>query len=93
MERWAILLSTLLAGAATLLLACTSDTSSGATHVHVGCDAGACTEDFTIIGICAQDRPHMCFCGAKGNTSPPSADCIPNDVKPPPPNTQAYCCP
>jgi hypothetical protein len=74
------------------LSGCNSDTASAPAHVHVGCEAGAgCTEDFTVVGVCAQDRPHMCFCGA--NASAPSPDCTANAVKPPPPNAQAYCCP
>jgi hypothetical protein len=86
--RWAIVV------AAAFLFACNDDANSSPGHVHVGCEAGAsCTEDFSVIGICAQDRPHMCFCGANGNTSPPSSDCLGNEVKPPKPNTQAYCCP
>ena len=71
----------------------TTDSSSG--HVNIGCDAGGnCIEDDTTVqGVCAQDRPHMCFCGVDGGTDIPNSDCQPNVVKPYSPYTRALCCP
>jgi hypothetical protein len=96
MLRWLILGAALAAPpAALVLVACTSsDSQSGGSHVHIGCEAGAgCVEDTNITGICAQDRPHMCFCGANGSTAVPSPDCLGTVVKPPAPYSKAYCCP
>ncbi len=78
-----------------LLVACNSGASDGSGgHVHVGCEAGVgCAEDTTVQGICAQDRPHMCFCGADGGTQVPGPDCVGNAVKPYAPYTRALCCP
>ena len=89
------LLEAALIAALLALAACTSDSTDGANaHVHVGCEAGAgCAEDTTVQGICAQDRPHMCFCGADGGTAQPSSDCLANAVKPYAPYTHAFCCP
>ncbi len=76
-------------------LGCNSDATDGSSgHVHIGCEAGAgCAEDTSVLGICAQDRPHMCFCGADGGTATPGPDCLGNAVKPYAPYTRALCCP
>ena len=85
--RWAILVFGLAQAG------CNSDDSARG-HVDVGCDGGgSCKEDFSITGICTQDLPHMCFCGANGDAAPPNGDCAGNAVVPPAPNSRAYCCP
>jgi hypothetical protein len=82
---WGLVFATAVAG-------CTTDASGAGSHVHIGCEAGAgCAEDTTVQGVCAQDRPHLCFCTP--GTSTPSADCLANEVKPYPPYTRALCCP
>jgi hypothetical protein len=87
--RWGILLLVVLA------TGCNSGSSEGS-HVDVGCTADAgngCTEDTQTTGICAQDKPHLCYCGANGNTATPSPSCVANAVKPYAPYARAYCCP
>lgn len=81
--------------AAGVALGCDSGGTDGAAaHVHIGCEAGAgCAEDLTVTGTCAQDRPHLCFCGADGAAATPGPDCIANVVKPYAPYTRALCCP
>jgi hypothetical protein len=91
---WALFVATSCAGLLLLLVACNSDTTDGAGHVHIGCEAGAgCIEDTTVQGVCAGDRPHMCFCGADGGTQTPGPDCVGNAVTPYAPYTRALCCP
>src|SRR4051794_34510428 len=65
-------------------------------YVHVGCEAGSgCAEDFTLKGVCAQDRSHLCFCpGDAGDpTGNPSGDCLGTEVRPPAPYSRGVCCP
>jgi hypothetical protein len=68
-----------------------SSGGSGGGSSVCGADAGGCIEDTTIQGVCAQDRPHMCFCTP--TASPPDPNCIGNAVKPYTPYTHALCCP
>ena len=85
--KWALLISLV-----AFSYGCDAGDSAAPQRVHVGCEAGSgCIEDMTIIGTCAQDRSHLCFCPPEAGS--PGGECQDTVVKPYLPYTKAYCCP